>query len=75
MMQPIPTQEEQDQALLVQIEIAEALHRMRAEGIDPRIVIAGTAAAIGHAIAEMYGADRVAPWFANQANMIDGLMG
>ena len=69
-----PTQEQQDQALLVQIEVIEALNRMRREGFDPRILIAGLAAAAADTVTTYFSNEAVAPWFAKQAEMVDEIM-
>ena len=69
-----PTQEQQDQALLVQIELIEALNRMRREGFDPRILIAGIAAAAADTVTTYFGNQAVEPWFAKQAEMVADVM-
>ena len=69
-----PTQEQQDQALLVQMEIAEAVNRMSREGFDPRVLIAGMAAATADTVTTFFGNEAVAPWFAKQAEMVGEIM-
>lgn len=62
-----PTVEQAEHCLLVQHEAIELINRLKAEGIDPRVIMAGIAAAAAGAVQTFYGAEEVSIWFAKNA--------
>lgn len=70
-----PTAEQQAQAVLVQQEIAEVLHRLSAEGIDTRIILAGLSSATAAAVMTAWGPQAIPGWFDKQADMTRHLAG
>lgn len=70
-----PTPEQHAHAVLVQNEIAEVLHRLSAEGIDTRVILAGLATATAAAVMTAWGPQAVPSWFDKQADMTRHLAG
>lgn len=70
-----PTREQQDQAVLVQGEICEAINRLAREGFDPRVIMAGIAAASSDLVFKVFGQQAVPMWFAKQAEITAELIG
>ena len=65
-----PSDEQQQQALLVQHDVIEVLNRLAKEGIDRRIIMAGLGSATADLITCSFGPQAVAPWFDRQAEMV-----
>ena len=63
-----PTDYAGAQASLIQVEIIEMFNRMRAEGIEPALMVAGAGAAIADLLTTAHGAEMVPLWFQKQAN-------
>lgn len=61
------TDEQEQQALLVQHDVLETINRLGREGIDPRLIMAGLAAATSDLLTSTFGNTAVAPWFDGQA--------
>lgn len=62
-----PTPEQAEHAGLVQGELIEMFNRLRAEGIDPSVIIAGIAAGTAAVVMHNHGPATVPRWFAKQA--------
>ncbi len=63
-----PTDYENAQASLVQIEIIEIFNRLRVEGVSPTIMAAGAGSAIADLLTTVHGNHMVPEWFQKQAN-------
>lgn len=64
-----PTVEQAEHCSLVQHDILETIERLRMEGIDMRVVLAGLASATAASVLHTYGASEVSVWFAKQSVM------
>ena len=68
-----PTKLQDAQITLAQHDIVEMLNRLGREGMDPRIVLAGLAAATAGLLVSVFGSTAVAPWFEGQALIVRDL--
>jgi hypothetical protein len=62
-----PTQEQWEQSGIVQTDILETMVRLTTEGMDWRIVLTGTSAALAHLVMAHAGPDEVPIFFARTA--------
>lgn len=62
-----PTQEQADQAAIVQHEVVELMSKLAIEGIDWRVVLTGAGCAIADILDRNIGGAAVPRWFATMA--------
>lgn len=70
-----PTNEQQEQALLVQHDIVELLARLSREGIPATIIMTGAAAALADVLSRTWGEKSVAKWFFAQWQVAHEILG
>ena len=68
-----PTKPETDDALLVELEVEQAITRMAAVGIEPLLLLAGTATALSKLVGVVHGEPQIGTWWAKQAAIIQGV--
>lgn len=68
-----PTAAQQQQAILAQHEFVELTNKLIKEGIAPQIVLVGLATAAADTITSVFGAEKVAPWFGRQSELVKTL--
>ena len=66
-----PTAEQHQLSELVQSEIVAVMNSLIREGIDPPMVLAGTASATADLLASIFGPELIGPWFRKQADLRD----
>ena len=62
-----PTEEQANQALIVQHEATERMDAWINEGFDPRVMLAGVGTALVGVVARLYGRKAPQNWFALQS--------
>ena len=64
-----PTQEQCEQALVVQRDFDELINRLLLEGIDVRVIMAGLSASTSGLLTTTFGAGCVPHWYEVQARV------
>lgn len=71
-----PSAEQEEQARLVQVDLVTVISEAINAGTDPRVALAGIAAAAADTLTSIFGQSAVVPWFEMQATiarrMIEG---